>query len=523
MKTKIYLAVLAAGVLSFSSCSDVLEEDPKGRLSAETFFSSEDDLDMAVNAMFYQLMLTGQSDGRFNFEWEADDITTHPQSNKANCREFDKFVVSDNGSAGDAWGAFYGLVKACNFVINNAERTPTSTETVEQAIGQARFWRAYAYYYLVRMYGPIPVMLEEEINYEAALTPVAEVFNLIVEDLKYAESKLPANWTTSPKNVSGCNVYATDGAAKSMLAHVYLSMAGWPLKQTSYYAQSAAKAKEVIDGVASGKYNYILEANYEDIYKMSNQYSNENIISIHYNKAWGWDENSMSTLTGLFESAGGGWSDFWGEIKFWHDMPDGPRKDAIYAPKVYQSATGELVDWWETWENHPMVILTGEGPNGTDYDWRTGAVGCDWLGEKSHKVFRYAELLLTYAEAQARAEGTPNALAYECVNQVRRRAGLEDLAAGLSGSEFAAAVVAEHGWEVGCYFWNNIGARVFDMQRLELLEDHFNYRKQNPEIEVAPGIYRTETIAIEASAWNDNMMYVPYPAGDKVYNPNLVR
>lgn len=170
-----------------------------------------------------------------------------------------------------------------------------------------------------------------------------------------------------------------------------------------------------------------------------------------------------------------------------------------------------------------MVILTGEGPNGTDYDWHNGAVGCDWLGEKSHKVFRYAELLLTYAEAQARAEGTPNALAYECVNQVRRRAGLEDLTAGLSGSEFAAAVVAEHGWEVGCYFWNNIGARVFDMQRLELLEDHFNYRKQNPEIEVAPGIFRTETIAIEASAWNDNMMYVPYPAGDKVYNPNLVR
>lgn len=523
MKSKIITGLLCLiSILTVASCDSFLEEDPKGRLASETFFATAEDLQMALHSMFQKVMLTGQSNTAMNYAWAGDDITTHPQSNKQTYREFDNFAPSDNSSF-NAWDVYYVLVKASNFIINNAEKTPVEQETINQAIGQARFWRGYAYYMLVRIYGPLPVMLEEEVNYDAPLVSEEEIYKLIVEDLIYAESNLPADWTTSPQKVNGANVYATEGAAKSLLSHVYLSMAGWPLKQTDKYAMSRDKAKEVIDGVAGGRYDYMLHADYGDVYLLANNFSRENIIAVHYNKAWGWSDNSMSALCGLFESAGGGWSDFWGEIKFWKEMPDGPRKDAIYSPKVYQNETKELVDWWETWENHPQIIVVGEGPGGTEYDYRNGAVGVDWLGEKSHKVFRYAELLLTYAEAQARADGSPNTLAYECVNSVRNRAGLEDLTPGLSGEAFASAVVAEHGWEVGGYFWGNIACRFFDMQRLQLLEAHFNYRRSNPDIEVAPGVMRKESIAVQVTSWNDEMMYAPYPARDKAMNPNLKR
>lgn len=520
--------ILKKGILFLScgllliSCDDFLESDPKGRLAKETYFATGEELQMSLNSMFQKIMLTGQANTSMNYAWMADDITTHPQSNKQTYREFDNFAPSDNSSF-NAWDVYYVLIKSANFVINNADKTPVEETTIKQAIGQARFWRAYAYYMLVRVFGPMPVLLEEEVNYDAVLANEEEIYRIIIEDLQYAESNLPGDWTNAPQKINSINVYATDGSAKSLLSHVYLSMAGWPLKQQDKYALSRDKAKEVIDGVTSGKYSYVLLNDFAKVYTKEYAYSAEDIIAVYYNKAWGWQDNSMSSLCGLFESAGGGWSDFWGEIKFWKEMPDGARKDAVYSPKVYQNETGELVDWWETWENHPQVISAGEGPGGTEYDYTKGAVGVDWLGEKTHRIFRYSELLLTYAEAQARADGSPNTLAYECVNKVRNRAGLEDLSPGLSGDAFAQAVVAEHGWEVAGYYWGNIACRFFDMQRLQLLEGHFNYRKANPEIEVAPGVFRKESISVSVSSWNDNIMYAPYPARDKALNPNLKR
>lgn len=94
-------------------------------------------------------------------------------------------------------------------------------------------------------------------------------------------------------------------------------------------------------------------------------------------------------------------------------------------------------------------------------------------------------------EAQARADGTPNAMAYECINQVRERAGLEPLQSGMSGEAFANAALKEHGWEVAGYFVALVTRRD-DQMRMELLEQAFNERKANTAIEVAPGVMRKE-------------------------------
>jgi hypothetical protein len=505
---------------TLSACDDFLYEDPKGKLVEETFFATTEDLQMSLHALFFRVMTSSQENKSLDYAWAGDDITTHESSNKQQYREFDRFAPSDNSDF-NGWGVFYSIVKAANFVINGAANTPTDQATIDQAIAQARFWRAYAYYILVRVWGPVPVTLQAEVSYDAPLASVDEVYQLIIDDLKFAEANLPNAWTTTPQSMNGTDVYVTTGGAKAMLAHVYLSMGGWPLNQQDKYGLARDKAKEVIDGVANSTYYYQLTPDYKDVYLMASNYSKEDIISIHYNRDWGWSNNSMNTLTGLFQSAGNGWGDYYGEIKFWNDMPDGPRKDAVYSPQVLNADEGTMIDWWETPEAHPQIINMAEGPNRDDFDYTQRADRSSYLGEKTHKVFRYSELLLTYAEAQARADGTPNALAYECINKVRTRAELDPIPAGLSGEAFANAAVAEHGWEVAGYYWGNIACRFFDMQRLNLLQGHFEYRKANPGVNIGVMTIK-EVIPVEGS-WNENMAYAPYPARDKALNPNLKR
>ena len=140
-----------------------------------------------------------------------------------------------------------------------------------------------------------------------------------------------------------------------------------------------------------------------------------------------------------------------------------------------------------------------------------------------HRLIRYSEVLLWYAESQARADGSPNAMAYECINKVRERAGLEPLS-GLSGEAFAEAAMKEHGWEVAGYFVALVTRRD-DQMRLELLEKAFNERKTNASIEVAPGVMRKENVNIPAAVtWQgEKTIYLPYPASDAQLNSNLTR
>lgn len=144
--------------------------------------------------------------------------------------------------------------------------------------------------------------------------------------------------------------------------------------------------------------------------------------------------------------------------------------------------------------------------------------------DSRHRIIRYSEVLLWYAEAQARAEGTPNALAYECINRVRERAGLDPLPAGMNGQAFADAALMEHGWEVAGN-WCALVTRRADQMRMELLQKTFEERKLNAPIEVAPGVMVTESVPVpDKATWQEEKtIYAPYPSLDASLNPNLKR
>ena len=92
----------------------------------------------------------------------------------------------------------------------------------------------------------------------------------------------------------------------------------------------------------------------------------------------------------------------------------------------------------------------------------------------------------------------------------------------MTPNELAEAGYNEHGWEIAGYCWGGLTSRARNMFRMYRYKDHFEFRKLNPLIEVAPGIYRKEAVPVTGT-WNDSKMYIPYPYQDVILNPNLKR
>ena len=117
-------------------------------------------------------------------------------------------------------------------------------------------------------------------------------------------------------------------------------------------------------------------------------------------------------------------------------------------------------------------------------------------------MMRYANVLLVYAEAQARSTG-PDASAYNAINLVRKRAGLSDLQPGLSKDAFIDAVIAERGWEFAGEW-----SRWFDLIRTETVAKALQKRDASE-------------IALIGSPGDQKNWWMPIPGNDKDKNPNL--
>ena len=553
MKTKIILSCLVATTLVSTSCSDFLTEDPKGQLTPSNFFVSQDALDASVYSLYAKVNGTQTYTNMMYPQWQGDDMTANPGSNKQAVAELDGFSANNNNKGvQDAWSKHYTVIKAANLILNNAGDTPVSETEVNIALGQAHFWRAYAYYYMVRIFGPLPlVKTADELSNDIQLSSVEDVYKLIVDDLKAAEGMLPTSYSTAPRNHDGVDAYVTKQAVQATLSAVYMSMAGYPLnKGAEYYALAAAQAKVVIDKEA--QYGFYRDSEWSHVYSMGHNYNKETVLGIDYSPVVDWATDSQLSSCNRFESLGdAGWGDSWGEIAFWKRFPEGPRKNAVYAPKItFQDANYRItkaVDWWEldndgkpvVSEYHPMftIFTTNCDAGGAElaqpYDYTQPNYTGMCNGHR-HRVIRYSEVLLWYAESAARAGESDLNLAKQCLKRVRQRAVTDYESVALSdgsvvkiddmnASQLAEACYMEHGWEVAGY-WVAMVTRRSDEFRMNELKKNFDYRVANPEIEVAPGFKAKESVTVVKSTWaGDNSIYIPYPDTEVEKNPNLNR
>lgn len=153
------------------------------------------------------------------------------------------------------------------------------------------------------------------------------------------------------------------------------------------------------------------------------------------------------------------------------------------------------------------------------YDY-TKPASQNMCNDHRHRIIRFSEVLLWYAEAKART-GQTDELAFKCLNDVRGRAGLGALN-GLSADELAEAAYKEHGWEVAGY-WVALVTRRADQFRMNKLKDTFEERVANEYVEVGNGVKVKEAVEYPNKVWNDGLMYLPYPDTDSQKNPNLTR
>lgn len=569
MKTKKLLytgCFMAASMLLLTSCGDFLDEDPKGQLNPETFYTIEDDYTAGVNTLYDKVNQTQSWTNPMYPQWQGDDITANPGSNKQACAALDAFD-SDGANKGvtEAWTQHYAVIKTANLIIEGSEKFPGDKAKIATALGNAHFWRAYSYYYLVRVFGKLPIITKTNIEqFDAQPSEIEKVYELIVQDLKDAINELPTGYDKEPARLFGVDVWATKQAAQSTLAAVYMSMAGYPLnKGTEYYKLAAELAKDVITN--NGTYGFILNPDWKDVYSMGNNYNMETVLGINNDAKGWWDHDSQLSSCCRFEGLGdGGWGDAWGEIAFWKRYPEGPRKNAIYAPKVTFQETitekigdkevkkdkiSKAVYWWELDNNgkpvvdayHPMftIFTVNADEKGNMLKQPYDYMGINYKGmvnDRRHNLIRYSEVLLWYAESAARAGLSDLTEAKKCLKQVRSRAvaDVENVTLGdgttvkidnMSAAQLAEACYIEHGWEVAGN-WVSMVTRRSDELRMDELKKNFEYRVANAPIVVAKEgdkEYTAKESVTVKGTWSEDRIYCPYPTTDGEKNPNLKR
>lgn len=569
MKTKKLLytgCFMAASMLSLTSCGDFLDEDPKGQLNPDTFYTIEDDYTAGVNTLYDKVNQTQSWTNPMYPQWQGDDITANPGSNKQACAALDAFD-SDGANKGvtEAWTQHYAVIKTANLIIEGSEKFPGDKAKIATALGNAHFWRAYSYYYLVRVFGKLPIITKTNIEqFDAQPSEIEKVYELIVQDLKDAINELPTGYDKEPARLFGVDVWATKQAAQSTLAAVYMSMAGYPLnKGTEYYKLAAELAKDVITN--NGTYGFILNQDWKEVYSMGNNYNMETVLGINNDAKGWWDHDSQLSSCCRFEGLGdGGWGDAWGEIAFWKRYPEGPRKNAIYAPKVTFQETitekigneevkkdkiSKAVYWWELDNNgkpvvdayHPMftIFTVNADEKGTMLKQPYDYMGINYKGmvnDRRHNLIRYSEVLLWYAESAARAGLSDLTEAKKCLKLVRSRAvtDVENVTLGdgttvkidnMSAAQLAEACYIEHGWEVAGN-WVSMVTRRSDELRMDELKKNFEYRVANAPIVVAKEggkEYTAKESVTVKGTWSEDRIYCPYPTTDGEKNPNLKR
>lgn len=569
MKTKKLLytgCFMAASMLSLTSCGDFLDEDPKGQLNPETFYTIEDDYTAGVNTLYDKVNQTQSWTNPMYPQWQGDDITANPGSNKQACAALDAFD-SDGANKGvtEAWTQHYAVIKTANLIIEGSEKFPGDKAKIATALGNAHFWRAYSYYYLVRVFGKLPIITKTNIEqFDAQPSEIEKVYELIVQDLKDAINELPTGYDKEPARLFGVDVWATKQAAQSTLAAVYMSMAGYPLnKGTEYYKLAAELAKDVITN--NGTYGFILNPDWKEVYSMGNNYNMETVLGINNDAKGWWDHDSQLSSCCRFEGLGdGGWGDAWGEIAFWKRYPEGPRKNAIYAPKVTFQETitekigdkevkkdkiSKAVYWWELDNNgkpvvdayHPMftIFTVNADEKGNMLKQPYDYMGINYKGrvnDRRHNLIRYSEVLLWYAESAARAGLSDLTEAKKCLKLVRSRAvtDAENVTLGdgttvkidnMSAAQLAEACYIEHGWEVAGN-WVSMVTRRSDELRMDELKKNFEYRVANAPIVVAKEggkEYTAKESVTVKGTWSEDRIYCPYPTTDGEKNPNLKR
>jgi starch-binding outer membrane protein, SusD/RagB family len=447
IKNYFFIALLASALSMIAvSCGEsLLQETPYDFISPEQFYNNQADALAAVNAV-YDVLQSGRGTwvdelyGRtlYVIQWS----TTVAQFGYNQFMEWNWQV--EDGFVRSVWMGSYRGINRANAVISRVPNINMNDALKDRIVHEAKYLRAFYYFLLVSHFKNVPVVMEETLGltgpaYTASNENTeAEVWKLIEDDLKAAEAVLPETYPNSDKG------RATKGAAKALLAKVYLQQKKWQ--------PAADKALEV---VTSGTYD--LFEDYADNFRLATENGKEHIFSVQQRSGVG--EGSMGgAFTGRSGHVNPGWSSVVAEPEFFDTFaPTDKRIPATFLLE-FRNPQGTVVRY-----NPAGGANTFNRPNWLKLNNCECALAADdW--PHNYNVIRFADVLLMHSEAVAMG-ATSTQDAYYGINRVRQRAGLAPLS-GLTQLQLREAIIMERFQELALE-----GFGLLDIWRQGVLEN----------------------------------------------------
>lgn len=441
-------------------CSDFLDENDPSNLAPTNFFTIPDHAEAGIASVYASTRFIGDGAGIFSSNWQllegpTGTATTETAQNSDLNNLYSLTYDGNTQHVVNWWNGIYRVIANANLVLERVPAiTPMDDAQKKRILGEARFLRAWAYFYAVRLWGDVPVVtipqtIESE-DFSPTRAPSEEVYKLIVDDLVAAEGAGLA-WM----NVNG---RVSQAAVKSLLANVYLTMAGFPLKKgASHYKLAADKAFEVITYANANPGTINLFATYDEVHRESLKNRTEHIFMLQYNVLVAGNpmENMYPNFKPVTFAGPGGTGSTVPTAAFYQSYEAGDLRakdrEGYFYTSYFTNGNGALFQL-----GAPYIFkhfnTTSSGTSGV-------------AGTRNNNLnvplIRYAEVLLTYAEAQNEL-GAPTQAAYDALKRIRDRAKLTTPALGTyTQASFREAVWRERWYEL-CYeqiTW-------FDMVRL---------------------------------------------------------
>lgn len=416
-------------IISACSESDLELKSPTD-LSPDTFFTTEAQVQSAVNAVYSNMQTRGLFSRHMFFSQDnmSHENAGNPQLEADKRQYLDFSFDANHGPIADYWDSCFRGINKANFVIGNSERinaiSEASLSSVRKAkyIGEAKFLRAFFNFLLVTRFGDMPLIASiPESGSGFSKSPKADVYAQIVQDLKDASTVLLEKSGEE-------NGRATKGAAFAMLGKTYLFMGEHQLALNAF--------KEVK--------GYELEPNFFDNFTEETEHGIESIFEVEYNDDLGTGDqwNSSVTGAGLNEATFRGQE--YGCLDWFNVYPSDDLLDE------YEAGDSRYADtFYSVGDSYAGGVISAtdlEAGEQRRAGWRKYQnyykdANEDQESGINMKYLRYADVLLMMAECENEVGTQETAVGY--INQVRLRASLPGLATTLSKTEVFNAIVHE--------------------------------------------------------------------------------
>jgi len=413
-----------------SACKKSLDIPNPNTLTTEEFWKTEKDIDQGLTAAYNMFYKQGTWTRNIYtiMDMNGDDGTSY--AGWTELQEWSKFKYTNYNfpeMGGKIWSEHYKAIFRINQVLDNVDNVKFSDNNKkQQIIAQAKFLRAFYYFYLEILWEDVPLVLKTSSASDfPKQNTAAEVWAQIETDLKDAKDNLPEIWDNT--NLGR----PTKGAALAFLGKVYMQQKKW----------NEAKDALIWLVEGEGKKNYDLMPDYDNNFTNSNENNKESVFEIQFSliNPTGYDDDfspnsELGTQHAMnFSPKGLGWNN--GQASRWlvdyykrEKTVDGKNDMRLFNTLWYNDRKQDFPgladslvygrEWNEdpTWGNQVFIRKYSSKLSGKDLEF--------YWNDINYRIIRYADVLLCYAEVLNEINNGPTAFAIECVNRVRQRVKL---------------------------------------------------------------------------------------------------